>query len=107
MLPFAMDSSTPPQEVFAGKTKEGDYKQQKLINDFYNHHVCIGATAIQELDSPHKDNINQIDGTMNANSVTASGMREICHQQPTASCTAFVKRKFSCSRSIYYRSLLV
>lgn len=45
------DSSTPTQVVSAGKTKEGDYEQQKLINDLYNHHMCINATAIRELES--------------------------------------------------------
>ena len=35
------DSSTSPWVVSAGKTKEGNYEQQKLINDLYNHHVCM------------------------------------------------------------------
>lgn len=40
----ARDSSTPAQEIPTGETKDGDYVQQKLIGDLYNHHACIDAT---------------------------------------------------------------
>ena len=60
---LAKDFSTPTQEVPAG-----DYEQQKLINDLYNHHVCIDAAAIQELELSTRAQ-HQTDGTMNANFV--------------------------------------
>ena len=46
----ARNSSTPAQEIPTGEIKDGDYEQQELIGDLYNHHVCIDATAIQELE---------------------------------------------------------
>ena len=96
----ARDSSTPAQEIPTGETKDGDYEQQKLIGDLYNHHVCIDATAIQELELSTRGQ-HQSDRWHHERKlrVTASGIREICHQRPTTSCTAFVKRKFS-SQSI-------
>ena len=75
------NSSTPAQVVSAGKTKEGDYEQQKLIDDLYNHHVRINATAIQELESSTQGQ-HQSDRWHHECKlcVTASGMKEICHQ---------------------------
>ena len=58
---LAKDFSTPTQEVPAG-----DYEQQKLINDVYNHHVCIDAAAIQKLELSTWAQ-HHTDGTMNAN----------------------------------------
>ena len=96
----ARDSSTPTQEIPTGETKDGDYVQQKLIGNLYKHHVCIDATAIQELElstrGQHQSDRWHHECKLR---VTASGIREICHQQPTTSCTTFVKRKFS-SQSI-------
>ena len=96
----ASDPSTPAQKIPTGETKDGDYEQQKLISDLYNNHVCIDATAIQKLELSTRGQ-HQSDRWHHERKlrVTASGIREICHQRPTTSCTAFVKRKFS-SQSI-------
>ena len=88
---LAKGSSTPAQEVPAS-----DYEQQKLIDDLYNHHVCIDAAAIQELElstrAQHQSDRWHYERKLRE---TASGIIEICHQHPTTSCMAFVKRKFS------------
>jgi len=89
----AVDPLLNPQEVINESSV-----QQKLIDDLYTHHVHINATEIHELETltrgQHESEKWHSERKL---CITASIFKEVCHHRATTSCTAFVKRKLSCS----------
>ena len=87
------DNFSPTEEC-----KEIDCKSQVLLNNLYIHHVSIDSSSILELKATTRGQSKSEKWLYERKlSITASVMKEVCHQRPTTSCDAFVKRKLSLS----------
>ena len=69
---------------------------QKRANELYSHHVCLSPSSISEIEEStrgqHESEKWYHERRLR---VTASVMKEICHQRPSTSCTTFIKKKLS------------
>jgi len=80
--------SSKPTEVLAQRRAEELYKQS----------VCVSPSDISEIEEitrgQHQSQRWHHERRLR---ITASVMKEICHQRPSTSCTAFIKKKLSSS----------
>ena len=64
---------------------------QKRADELYNQHVCVSPNSISEIEEftwgQHESQKWYHERRLR---ITASVMKEICHQRPSTSCTAFI-----------------
>ena len=69
---------------------------QKRADELYHQHVCVGPNSISEIEeSTRGQHESQKWHHERMVRITASVMKEVCHQRPSTSCAAFIKKKLS------------
>ena len=69
---------------------------QKRADELYNQHVCVSPNSISEIEKSTRGQYESQKWHHERKlRITASVMKEVCHQRPSTSCTAFIKKKLS------------
>ena len=77
-------------------SKPNEILIQRQADELYNQHVCVSPSIISEIEETTRgQHESQKWHHERRLRITASVMKEICHQRPSTSCIAFIKRKLS------------
>ena len=75
---------------------------QKRADELYHQHVCVGPNSISEIEeSTRGQHESQKWHHERMVRITASVMKGVCHQRPSTSCAAFIKKNYHPHLSTY------
>ena len=85
-----------PLNCGTAPSKPNEALAQRRAEELYKQSVCVHPINISEIEETTQGQYQSQKWHHERRlRITASVMKEICHQRPTTSCTAFIKKKLS------------